>query len=102
MRIDDRTTVGDYLVLSTWEAITLLGQARELSDAGEISEIIAEAETILISVLSELPRALAHPADRTKLDISLSSLAEEAANQAPFEHRPRGYGRGTAKSSRSR
>jgi hypothetical protein len=28
MRIDDQTTVADYLVLGTWEALTLLGEAR--------------------------------------------------------------------------
>ena len=34
MPIDDQTTVTDFLVLGTWEALTLLGEARELCDAG--------------------------------------------------------------------
>ena len=55
MLTDDRTTVSDYLVLGTWDAITLLGQAGELCGAGEISDMIAKAEAILISVVSELP-----------------------------------------------
>ena len=33
MQIDDQTTVADQLVLGTWEALTLLGEARELCDA---------------------------------------------------------------------
>jgi hypothetical protein len=33
MRIDDQTTVADYLVLGTWEALTLLGEARDLARA---------------------------------------------------------------------
>ena len=62
--IDDRTTMSDYLVLGTWEAITLLGQARELCDRAEVSDMIARAEAILISVVSGLPRALADPTHR--------------------------------------
>jgi hypothetical protein len=74
MMTDDRATVSDYLVLGTWEAITLLGQAGELCSAGEISDMIARAEAILISVVSELPRALADPAAPTRFDRSLPSL----------------------------
>ena len=84
MITDDRTTVSDYLVLGTWEAITLLGQAGELCGAGEISDMIAKAEAILISVVSELPRALADPAP-TRFDRILPSLGDGAASQAPFE-----------------
>jgi hypothetical protein len=62
--IDNRTTVRDYLLLGTWEAITLLGQAREVCDTPEISDMIARAEAILISVVSQLPRALADPTHR--------------------------------------
>ena len=55
MRIDDQTTVADYLVLGTWEALTLLGEACELCDAGEVAELLSRAEEILTSVVSELP-----------------------------------------------
>jgi hypothetical protein len=48
MRIDDRTTVADFLVLGTWEALTLLGEARELCDADEVAELLSKAEQILI------------------------------------------------------
>jgi len=85
MMTDDRATVSDYLVLGTWEAITLLGQAGELCSAGEISDMIAKAEAILISVVSELPRALADPAAPTRFDRILPSLGDGAASQAPFE-----------------
>jgi hypothetical protein len=85
MMTDDRTTVSDYLVLGTWEAITLLGQAGELCSAGEISDMIAKAEAILISVVSELPRALADPAAPTMFDRTLPTLGDGAASQAPFE-----------------
>jgi hypothetical protein len=77
MMPDDRTTVSDYLVLGTWEAITLLGQAAELCEADEISDMIAKAEAILISVVSELPRALADPAAPTRFDRTLPSLGTE-------------------------
>jgi hypothetical protein len=102
MMIDDRTTVSDYLVLGTWEAITLLGQARELRDTAEMSDIIARAEAILISVVTELPRALADPTAGTRLDRSLPSFGEAAASQAPFDRRPRSLGRAGAKGSRVR
>jgi hypothetical protein len=102
MMIDDRTTVSDYLVLGTWEAITLLGQARELRDTAEISDMIASAEAILISVVSELPRALVDPTAGTRLAGGLPSLGEGTACQAPFESRPRSLGRAPAKSPRTR
>ena len=82
---DDQTTVSDYLVLGTWEAITLLGQAGELCNADEVADMIAKAEAILISVVSERPRTLAHPAAPTRFDRSLPSLGDGAASQAPFE-----------------
>ena len=100
--IDDPTTVSDYLVLGTWEAITLLGQARELCDTAEISEMIARAEAILISVVSGLPRALADPTAGTRLGGSLPSFGEAAASQAPFEGRTRPFGRAAAKRPRIR
>ena len=103
---DDRMTVSDCLVLGTWEAITLLGQAGELCDTDEISDMIAKAEAILISVVSELPRALADPAAPTRFDRSLPSLGQGAASQAPFERGSpsgsAGLGRGPAKSLRTR
>ena len=39
MPIDDQTTVTDFLVLGTWEALTLLGEARELCDAEDVAEL---------------------------------------------------------------
>jgi hypothetical protein len=102
MMIDDRTTVSDYLVLGTWEAITLLGQARELCDTAEISDMIARAESILISVVSELPRALADPTVAMRLDGIPPSFGEAAASQAPFEGRPRSLDGAAAKGSRIR
>ena len=51
MRIDDQTTVADYLVLGTWEALTLLSEARELCDADVVAELLAKAEEILTSVV---------------------------------------------------
>jgi len=44
MRIDDQTTVADYLVLGTWEALTLLGEARELCDADDVAELLSKAQ----------------------------------------------------------
>jgi hypothetical protein len=102
MMKDDRTAFSDYLVLGTWEAITLLGQAQELGDAAEMSAMIVRAEAILISVVSELPRALADPAGGTRLGGGLPSFGNGAGNQAPFEPRPRSLRRGAAKSSRTR
>ena len=59
MRIDNQGAVADYLLLGIWEAITLLGQAREHCEAPDLSELLTKAETILISVVSEVP-ALTH------------------------------------------
>ena len=87
---DDRTTVSDYLVLGTWEAITLLGQAGELCDTDEISDMIAKTEAILISVVSELPRALADPAARSTADrlhqllLAVGELVVRDGGQAGF------------------
>ena len=64
MPIDDKTTAADYLVLGTWEAITLLGQAQERCNEAEVADLLAEAESILISVVSEMP-ALARSAGGT-------------------------------------
>jgi len=99
---EDRTTVSDYLVLGTWEAIALLGQAAELCEADEISDMIAKAEAILISVVSELPRALADPAAPTRFDRSLPSLGDGAASQAPFERGSASLNRRLAKNLRPR
>ena len=91
MGIDDQTTVADYLVLGAWEALTLLGEARELCDADEIGELLSKAEEILTSVVSELPGALSRSAGRTIRHNggapfgSASSGLEQV--QAPFEYR---------------
>ena len=93
MRIDDQTTVADYLVLGTWEAITLLGEARECCDAAEVSELLLKAETILISVVSELPGALPRSASRKIRANGGAAFGDSSAEfeqtQAPFDYRPR-------------
>lgn len=96
MRIDDQTTVADFLVLGTWEALTLLGEARELCDADDVAELLSKAEEILISVVSELPGALPRSAGRTiranggALFGAASSGSEQA--QSPFDYQPRDRG----------
>ena len=91
MRIDDRTTVADYLVLGTWEALTLLGEARELCDADDVAELLVKAEEILTSVVSELPGALPRSAGRIIRRNGGASLGRAIAgdeqSQAPFDYR---------------
>ena len=89
MPIDDQNAVAEYLVLGIWEAITLLGQARERCDAPELPELLSKAETILISVVSEVP-ALTRSTSRGIRDRGGELLGEGAvrveAGQAPFDH----------------
>src|ERR1700736_6773545 len=89
MHINDQNAVADYLVLGIWEAITLLGQARERCDTPDLSELLRKAETILISVVSEVP-ALTRSASRSIRDHGLEVPGEGAlrveAGQAPFGH----------------
>jgi hypothetical protein len=91
MGIDDQTTVADYLVLATWEALTLLGEARELCDTDEVVALLSKAEEILISVVSELPAALPKSAGMTIRTNGGISFSERAAAvepaQAPFGYR---------------
>jgi hypothetical protein len=64
MPIDDEQEEG--LVLSIWQAITLVGDVRERSDEIEPSElefVLAEAESLLIGVVSE---AAQHPGRRAR------------------------------------
>ena len=95
MRIDDQTTVADYLVLGTWEALTLLGEARELCDADDVAELLSKAEEILTSVVSELPGALPRSAGRT-IRANGASFDEASAGgeraQAPFDYQSRDRG----------
>ena len=96
MRIDDQTTVADFLVLGTWEALTLLGEARELCDADHVADLLSKAEEILISVVSELPGALPRSAGRTIRAndgalIGAASYGSEHA-QSPFDYQPRDSG----------
>lgn len=81
---DNQTTFTDYLVLGTWEAITLLAEARERCEAADVSELLTKAETILISVVSELP-ALARGAGAVNRH---NGLAAGEPAQTPFDHRP--------------
>ena len=97
MQIDDQTTVADYLVLGTWEALSLLGEARELCDADDVAELLSKAEEILISVVSELPGALPRSAGRTiRANGGGASFGEASAGgeraQAPFDYQSRDRG----------
>ena len=97
MRIDDQTTVADYLVLGTWEALTLLGEARELCDADDVAELLSKADEILISVVSELPGALPRSAGRTiRANGGGASFGEASGGgeraQAPFDYQSRDRG----------
>jgi hypothetical protein len=91
MRIDDQMTVADYLVLGTWEALTLLGEARELCDADEVAELLSKAEEILTSVVSELPGALSRSAGRTIRHNGGGPFGSAPGGmeqvQAPFDYR---------------
>jgi hypothetical protein len=93
MGIDDQTTTADFLVLGTWEALTLLGEARELCDADDVAELLSKAEEILISVVSELPGALPRSAGRTIRANGGASFDEPDSGseqaQASFDWRPR-------------
>jgi hypothetical protein len=95
MRIDDQNAVAEYLVLGIWEAITLLGQAGERCDATDLSELLTKAETILISVVSEVP-ALTRATSRSIRDHGGELLGEGAvrveAEQTPFDHGRRDRG----------
>ena len=88
MRIDDQTTVADYLVLGTWEALTLLSEARELCDADDVAELLVKAEEILTSVVSELPAALPRSAGRAiRHNGGGPAGAGSGQTQVPFEYR---------------
>jgi hypothetical protein len=91
MQIDDQTTVADYLVLGTWEALTLLGEARELCDADDVAELLSKVEEILISVVSELPAALPRSVGRRIRANGGASFGEAPDGgeqaQAPFGYR---------------
>ena len=92
MGIDDQTTVADYLVLSTWEALTLLGEARELCDTDEVADLLSKAEEILISVVSELPGALPRSTGALRanggISVSKAAVGVEQAQDA-FDYRSR-------------
>ena len=89
MHINDQDAVAEYLVLGIWEAITLLGQARERCDAPDLPELLRKAETILISVVSEVP-ALTRSTRLGTRDHGGELLGQGAvpleAGQAPFDH----------------
>ena len=89
MHNHDQNAVAEYLVLGIWEAITLLGQAREHCDAPDLSELLRKAETILISVVSEVP-ALTRSTSQGIRNQGPELLGEGAtrveAGQAPFDH----------------
>jgi len=95
MHNQDQNAVADYLVLGIWEAITLLGQANESCNTPGLSELLKKAETILISVVLEVP-ALTRSTSPDIRDHGRQSFGEEAvridAGQAPFAHRHRDRG----------
>jgi hypothetical protein len=88
MHINDQDAVAEYLVLGIWEAITLLGEARERCDAPDLSELLRKAEAILISVVSEVP-ALTRSTSLGIRDHGRELLGEGAlrveTGQAPFD-----------------
>ena len=91
MDIHDQDAVAEYLVLGIWEAITLLGQASESCAAPDLSELLRKAETILISVVLEVP-ALTRSTSPGNRDHGRELLGEGAVRvetgQAPFDHKP--------------
>jgi hypothetical protein len=95
MPIDDKITGADSLVLGTWEAITLLGQAHERCNDADVAELLAEAEAILISVVLEMP-ALARSAGGPGRGNGFALFGEAtegvAPDQEPFDYRPRDRG----------
>jgi hypothetical protein len=95
MPIDDHMTVMDHLVLETWEAIILLGEAGERCEDADVAELLSKAEEILTSVVSQLP-VLARSAGARTRGNGLTSRGERAteteAAQTPFGYRPRDAG----------
>jgi len=95
MPTDDQTTVTDQLVLDIWEAITLIGEAQECCEADDVTDLLAKAEEILTTVVSELP-VFARSAGAPTRGNGPAFLGERAAGveaaQAPFGHRPRSAG----------
>ncbi len=89
MDIHDQDAVAEYLVLGIWEAITLVGQASESCPAPDLSELLRKAETILISVVLEVP-ALTRSTSPGNRDHGGELLGEGAVRvetgQAPFDH----------------
>jgi hypothetical protein len=90
MHNHDQNAVADYLVLGIWEAITLLGQARERCDVPNLTELLRKAETILVSVVLEMP-ALTRSTSPGIGDRQGELLGEGAvrveAGQEPFNYR---------------
>ncbi len=85
----DQDAVADYLVLGIWEAITLLGEARETCDAPDLSELLRRAETILISVVSEVPALTRLTSWRIRDhggELPGEGAVRVEAGQAPFDH----------------
>jgi hypothetical protein len=95
MPIDNKTAVTDHLVLGTWEAIALLGQAYDRCDDDDVAELLAEAEAILTSVVLEMP-ALARAAGGTDQGNGFAPFGETHSaalpDQEPFDYRPRDRG----------
>ena len=91
MHINDQDAVAEYLVLGIWEAITLLGQARERCEGPDLSELLRKAETILISVVSEVPaltRATSRSVRHHGGELRGEGVVRVEAGQAPFDHKP--------------
>jgi hypothetical protein len=89
MHINDQDAVADYLVLGIWEAITLLGQACERCEAPDLSELLRKAETILISVVSEVPALTRSTSPGTRAqggELLGQGAVRVEAEQAPFDH----------------
>jgi hypothetical protein len=91
MPIDDQMTVTDQLVLDTWEAITLVGEARERCETADVVDLLTKAEEILTAVVSELP-VLARSAGASTRGNGSALLGDRGVEpaQTPFDYRPRG------------
>ena len=82
-------------MLGTWEAITLLDQAHERCNEADVAELLEKAQSILISIVSEIP-ALVRSAGGTDRGNGFAMLGEMAGgvapDQEPFDYRPRDRG----------
>ncbi len=78
MPIDDE--LKDDLVLSIWQAITLVGDVRERSDEIEPSELetaLTEAESLLVAVVSGAVRRQGEPVSQQRRSLKFWKTAHD-------------------------